>query len=122
MQKKLIAAIAGMAAAFVVAAPGLAHTGDTNRDRIPDKWEKRFHLSLNVNQAGRDQDNDGLDNRCEFEEADNPRDADTDDDGVRDENEIEERQCENEPNDTNDGDHHNRGPGSQDSGSGSHHD
>jgi hypothetical protein len=95
VRKKMIAAIAGLAAAAALAVPGLAssHSRDSNRDKIPDRWEKRFHLSLNVNQAGRDQDNDGLSNLCEFDEGDNPRDADTDNDGTGDDVEVQDHQC-----------------------------
>jgi hypothetical protein len=72
----------GAVAIFVL--PGLASAKDGNGDRIPDRWEKRHHLSLNVNQAGRDQDGDHLRNRAEFRAGDNPRDRDSDDDGVMD--------------------------------------
>jgi hypothetical protein len=69
-----------------LALPGLAAAkhGDSNSDRIPDRWEKRHHLSLHMNQAGRDQDRDHLGNRGEFLAGDNPRDRDSDDDGVID--------------------------------------
>jgi hypothetical protein len=62
-------------------------SADRNHDRIPDRWEKRNHLSLRVNQAKRDQDRDGLNNLSEFRSHTNPRDADTDNDGVNDANE-----------------------------------
>jgi hypothetical protein len=70
----------------MMALPGVAAAkhGDRNGDRIPDRWEKRHHLSLNVSQAGRDQDRDQLRNRAEFLAGDNPRDHDSDDDGVMD--------------------------------------
>jgi hypothetical protein len=68
----------------MLALPGIAAAKDGNHDRIPDRWEKRHHLSLNVNQAGRDQDGDQLRNRGEFLASDNPRDRDSDDDGVMD--------------------------------------
>jgi hypothetical protein len=68
----------------MLALPGIAAAKDGNHDRIPDRWEKRHHLSLNVNQAGRDQDGDRLRNRAEFLADDNPRDRDSDDDGVMD--------------------------------------
>jgi hypothetical protein len=74
-------------AALLAFAPGaMAHSwkGDRNHDRIPDRWERANHLSLNVNQARRDQDHDGLRNRGEFLAGDNPRKADTDDDGIED--------------------------------------
>ena len=70
------------AAAALTAGPALARKHD--RDRLPDRWEKRHHLSTSVNQAGRDQDRDHLRNRAEFLAGDNPRDRDSDDDGVVD--------------------------------------
>jgi hypothetical protein len=77
----LVAAIALVA---VLVLPGAAMARDRNHDRIPDRWEKRHHLSLTVNQANRDQDRDELRNRAEHLAGDNPRDADSDDDGVED--------------------------------------
>jgi len=77
----LLAAIGILA---VLALPGAAAAKDGNHDRIPDRWEKRRHLSLKVKQTHRDQDSDHLRNRAEFLAGDNPRDADSDDDGVSD--------------------------------------
>ena len=79
--------VAAAFAALLAFAPGaMAHSwrGDRNHDRIPDRWERANHLSLNVNQAKRDQDHDGLRNRAEFMAGDNPRDDDTDNDGIED--------------------------------------
>ncbi len=73
-----------LGALALLAMPGLAAARDRNHDRIPDRWEKRHKLSLNVNQARRDQDHDHLRNRAEFLAGDNPRDRDSDDDGVVD--------------------------------------
>jgi hypothetical protein len=73
-----------LGALALLAMPGLAAAKDGNHDRIPDRWEKRHKLSLNVNQARRDQDGDHLRNRAEFLAGDNPRDRDSDDDGVID--------------------------------------
>jgi hypothetical protein len=73
-----------LGALALLALPAVAAAKDRNHDRIPDRWEKRHHLSLEVNQAGHDQDRDHLRNRAEFLAGDNPRDADTDDDGVVD--------------------------------------
>jgi hypothetical protein len=70
------------AALAALAAPSQAR--DRNHDRIGDKWEKRHHLSLHVNQARRDQDHDGLKNRGEFRAQTDPRDDDSDNDGVED--------------------------------------
>ena len=64
--------------------PGMAAAKDSNRDRIPDRWEKRHGLSLKVKQTARDQDRDGLRNRGEFLSDNDPRDRDSDDDGVKD--------------------------------------
>jgi len=76
------AAMLALAASLMLASA--ASASDRNRDRIPDRWERAHHLSLHVNQARRDQDRDGLNNRGEFRAHLNPRDADTDDDGVDD--------------------------------------
>jgi hypothetical protein len=85
----LVAAAAVSAAVLAVAATGSAHgnRGDRNHDRIPDRWERAFHLSLKVNQAQRDQDHDGMRNRAEFMAGTNPRRADSDDDGTKDDDE-----------------------------------
>jgi hypothetical protein len=84
MSPKLISAAVGLTAAalLTLAAPAMAR--DRNHDRIPDRWERAHHLSLRVNQARRDQDHDGLNNRGEFRAGDNPRKADTDGDGIKD--------------------------------------
>lgn len=73
-----------LGALALLAIPGLAAAKDRNHDRIPDRWEKRHHLSLTVNQTRLDQDRDQLRNRAEFLAGDNPRDDDSDDDGVMD--------------------------------------
>lgn len=78
----LIALALGAIAIFVL--PGLASARDGNGDRIPDRWEKRHHLSLGVDQTKRDQDRDHLRNLAEFRAGDDPRDRDSDDDGVMD--------------------------------------
>lgn len=78
--------LAAAGALAMLAFPGLAAAKqkDRNHDGIPDRWEKRHHLSLKVKQTRRDQDRDQLANRAEFLTGDNPRDADTDDDGIED--------------------------------------
>ena len=78
----LLAMALGVVAIFAL--PAVASAKDRNHDRIPDRWEKHHHLSLTVNQAGKDQDGDQLRNRAEFKAGDNPRDRDSDDDGVMD--------------------------------------
>ena len=80
--------LGGATLALLVAGfTGAAAAKDRNHDRIPDRWEKRFHLSLAVNQANRDQDRDRIDNLNEFREGTNPRDRDSDNDGIRDDHE-----------------------------------
>jgi hypothetical protein len=73
-----------LAAIAIVAGPASAASKDRNHDRIPDRWEVRHGLSLDRNQAGRDQDRDELGNRGEFRAKSDPRDDDSDGDGVGD--------------------------------------
>ena len=58
--------VAALGALAMLALPAVAGAKDRNHDRIPDRWEKRHHLSLHRNQARRDQDRDHLRNRAEF--------------------------------------------------------
>jgi len=80
----LLCGIAAVLVASLFAIPALAQSRDGNGDRIPDRWEKKFDLSLAKNQAPRDQDKDGVKNLAEFQDGTNPREADTDDDGATD--------------------------------------
>jgi hypothetical protein len=82
--KILLVAALGTMALLALPALASAKAKDRNHDRIPDRWEKRHHLSLKVNQAKRDQDRDHLRNRAEFMAGDNPRDRDSDNDGIPD--------------------------------------
>ncbi|MDX6691509.1 MAG: hypothetical protein QOG15_2966 [Solirubrobacteraceae bacterium] len=93
----LIAALA-LSALFVAIAPSaaLAKSRDRNHDKIPDRWEKKNHLSLKVKQTTKDQDHDGLRNLQEFRNHTNPRDADSDNDGLGDGAEVD---SENNPTD-----------------------
>ena len=77
-----------VAAGTMLAGTAFGHSNDRNHDRIPDRWEKRHHLSLKVKQGGRDQDHDGLTNRGEWRAKLNPRDRDTDNDGRSDGDEV----------------------------------
>jgi hypothetical protein len=77
-----VVGIAAVAAMLII--PSAASAKDRNHDQIPDKWEKKFNLSLKVDQANKDQDRDKVDNLNEFQEGTNPRDRDSDDDGVAD--------------------------------------
>jgi hypothetical protein len=93
MRRTLMIVVAALAAALMLVpvaaqANGSHHRkaskADSNRDRIPDRWERKHHLSLKVKQTRRDQDRDGLNNLGEFRAKTNPRDRDSDDDGVGD--------------------------------------
>ena len=79
--KRLVLALAVIGSLLFAAG---ASASDRNRDRIPDRWEKQHDLSLKVNQARRDQDDDGLKNRAEWRAKTDPRHADSDDDGIDD--------------------------------------
>ncbi len=74
-------AAAGALALVLVAFGGSAVAKDRNHDQIPDKWEKKFHLSLKVDQANNDQDRDHVDNLNEFQEGTNPRVKDSNHNG-----------------------------------------
>ena len=56
--------VAALDALAMLAIPSAAAAKDRTHDHIPDRWEKRHHLSLKVNQAQRDQDRDQLRNRA----------------------------------------------------------
>lgn len=79
--KAFSVAAAGALALTVVAFGGTAAAKDRNHDHISDKWEKKFHLSLKVDQSNKDQDRDHVDNLNEFQEGTSPRSKDTDNDG-----------------------------------------
>jgi hypothetical protein len=80
----MLIGIAAVLVASLFALPAFASSHDGNGDRIPDRWESRYDLSLNKNQAPRDQDRDGVKNLAEYKDGTNPREADTDEDGTTD--------------------------------------
>jgi hypothetical protein len=61
---------------------------DHDHDGLPDRWERRHHLSTSKPSAKRDPDRDGLRNRREYRLRTNPRKRDTDRDGLRDRAEV----------------------------------
>jgi hypothetical protein len=80
----LLCGIAAVLVASLFAIPALASSRDGNGDRIPDRWEAKYHLSLAKNQAPKDQDRDGVKNLAEYKEGTSPREADSDGDGTTD--------------------------------------
>src|SRR5689334_1131068 len=79
-----MAALAGGPTGLAVAAT----SRDRNHDRIPDSWERRYHLSTRVSAAKGDPDHDKLNNLGEYRNKTNPRKADTDRDGLSDGAEV----------------------------------
>jgi hypothetical protein len=80
----LLVGIAAVLVASLFALPALASSHDGNGDRIPDRWEAKYDLSMHKNQPPRDQDKDCLKNLAEYKDGTNPREADTDADGTTD--------------------------------------
>jgi hypothetical protein len=78
-----------VAAAALTAGPAPARKHDN--DRMPDKWEKRNHLSVKKDDSRRDRDRDGLSNYGEYRAHTNPRKKDSDHDGRRDSREDFDR-------------------------------
>lgn len=71
-------------ALLLVPAGAQARSRDRDHDKLPDKWEKKFHISTHSKSGRRDPDRDGLNNRNEYRFKTNPRRADSDRDGVED--------------------------------------
>jgi hypothetical protein len=71
-----------VAASALCASPALARKHD--HDKLPDRWERKFHLNTKKNDAKRDRDRDGLSNYREYLSHTNPRKKDTDRDGLKD--------------------------------------
>ena len=89
MRKARLFIVAVFALALLaVPATADAKRRDRDHDGLPDKWEKRHHLSTRAKSAKKDPDRDGLNNRREFNNRTNPRDADSDNDGLEDGPEI----------------------------------
>src|SRR3954447_13419254 len=90
--KKLKMLLFGVVLAALLAVPGaaMAKSRDRDHDKLPDKWEHKFHLSTHHKSGKGDPDKDGLDNRGEFKSKTNPRKADTDRDGIDDANDDQD--------------------------------
>jgi hypothetical protein len=90
MRKARLIVVAVFALAlFAIPASAQARSRDRDHDGLPDKWEKKFHLSTTRKNARKDPDHDGLRNIGELRHRTNPRDADTDNDRLEDGTELE---------------------------------
>jgi hypothetical protein len=78
---------------IALALPSLAAAKqpDRDRDRMPDRWERKHKLSVKKNDAANDPDRDGLRNLAEYRSKTNPRKADSDRDGLLDGHEDRDR-------------------------------
>lgn len=63
---------------------GRLRAKDSDNDGMPDSWETKYGLNINLNDASVDTDVDDLTNISEFRFGTNPKKADTDDDGMPD--------------------------------------
>jgi hypothetical protein len=90
--RKIKLLLFGVVLAALLAVPGaaMAKSHDRDHDKLPDKWEKKFHLSTHKKNAAGDPDKDGLNNIGEFKSRTNPRKADTNGNGVNDANDDQD--------------------------------
>ena len=77
--------------ACLVATVSAAAVRDRDHDRLPDRWERKHHLSTKTPNARRDPDHDRLANLREFRVHTNPRRRDTDRDGFSDRCELRKK-------------------------------
>jgi hypothetical protein len=75
----------------LLAVPAASQARDRDHDGLPDKWEKKFHLSTHKNSANADPDRDRVDNANEFRERTNPRRKDSNRNGRPDGREDRDR-------------------------------
>ena len=61
---------------------------DSDGDGLPDWWERKYSLNLEIDDSDEDNDGDGANNLLEYEYDTNPFEADTDGDGYNDGQEI----------------------------------
>ncbi|MEA2554978.1 MAG: hypothetical protein QOI60_309 [Actinomycetota bacterium] len=76
-----------MAVLFALSGTALAqvhHPKDSDRDGLPNYWEKAHHTHVNRKDAKADPDHDGLTNLMEFKHHTRPQRSDTDTDGLLD--------------------------------------
>jgi glycerophosphoryl diester phosphodiesterase len=73
---------------IVLLAGPAAASRDSDRDRMPNWWERQHGLRANARDANRDPDKDGLANLVEFRYRIDPNDPDSDGDAVVDPEEL----------------------------------
>lgn len=78
-------------ASLLLALPATAAARDRDHDGLPDRWERKHHLSTKRASANADPDRDRVDNRNELREGTKPRDRDSDNDSRRDGREDRDR-------------------------------
>lgn len=83
--------------------PASAQARDRDHDKLPDRWEKKFHISTKAKSGLKDPDRDGLSNLGEFRSKTSPRRSDTDRDGIRDGDEDADRDAVDNANETREG-------------------
>jgi hypothetical protein len=88
MRRLLLIAAASLVLPCIAATAGEAARRDRDHDKLPDRWEKRHHLSTHKKSAKGDPDRDRLRNLREYRLRTNPRKKDTDGDGYSDRAEV----------------------------------
>lgn len=87
---RLIMLVVAVAMALL-AVPAASQARDRDHDGLPDKWEKKFHLSTHKNSANADSDRDHVDNGNEYRERTSPRRKDSNRNGRPDGREDRDR-------------------------------
>ncbi len=82
-----LALMMAVAIVAMVAGPALAAT-DSDRDGMPNRWERNHGLNPLLANAKGDADHDGLANVAEYRNQADPKDEDTDNDGADDRDEV----------------------------------
>jgi hypothetical protein len=73
---------------LLASSPAGAASLDSDRDGMPDTWEKEVGLNRYRANASEDPDRDGLTNLGEYRVRSHPRDEDPDNDGIDDGDEV----------------------------------
>jgi hypothetical protein len=88
MPRRLAVPMLALSFCLALLATAFGKPRDRDHDRLPDKWEKRYHLSTKHRSTKRDPDHDRLRNLREYRAQTNPRRRDTDRDGLSDYAEV----------------------------------